>query len=519
MWFGTVKALNHPKQLPRWAKKPLEVLKQTCNQLHLAQNRYSLAVQEYMLPALKDSQLDMSYSADPDRGFARIFSKRLSSMFIYSLPMEDVYTALTLATQLTCIHGFQLQAGNTHSGPVTRTEWSSDLMLLYEALQRLGLGGAPAVRAVAKAVESVIALFIRSRMMEVDWLNKEPVTETLRFWVKEGLASWVAAATKLLDPDNDMDVEDEARQWLAMGIDELGKLRVKELFGFICRWPQSLGAILDIKVIETLPLFPDHANEILQAYIVTPEARKYLTAKFQEDVQRRLLHAGATTRQILDVYMLVIQTFTTLDSRGVLLDNVSRPIRKYLKGRQDTARIIISSMLTDTSDPRVIVSDLEISVAIASEMLKPINLSTESQRQDSDLDYDNMDYMPQPNDASSDFKKNESSDAISHLFSLYDREQFVSVLQDILGEHLLKHTDDLHLERETHLLELFKARFGEERLQACEVMLRDVTNSRRNEQEDPRNPRVCTRCCSTTGRWHRAQCSDPEQLLLAGSAR
>jgi anaphase-promoting complex subunit 2 len=177
--------------------------------------------------------------------------------------------------------------------------------------------------------------------------------------------------------------------------------------------------------------------------------------------------------------MLIIQAFTALDSRGVLLDNVSRPIRKYLKGRQDTARIIISSMLTDTSDPRVVVSDLEISVAIADEMLKPINLSAESQRQDSDLDYDNMNYMPQPNDASSDFKKNESSDAISHLFSLYDREQFVTVLQDILGDHLLKYTDDLHLERETHLLELFKARFGEERLQACEVMLRDVTNSRR----------------------------------------
>jgi anaphase-promoting complex subunit 2 len=176
--------------------------------------------------------------------------------------------------------------------------------------------------------------------------------------------------------------------------------------------------------------------------------------------------------------MLLIQTFTTLDSRGVLLDNVSRPIRKYLKGRTDTAKIIISSMLADTGNEEVQQSP-DISKAIAEEMLKPINIATELQRQDYDLDYDNMSYMPQPNDASPDFKRNESNDAVAHLFSLYDKEQFIASLKNILGEHLLKTADDVHLEKETQLLEIFKARFGEERLQACEVMLQDIANSRR----------------------------------------
>ena len=70
--------------------------------------------------------------------------------------------------------------------------------------------------------------------------------------------------------------------------------------------------------------------------------------------------------------------------------------------------------------------------------------------------------------------------SISHLLSLYDREQFVSVLKNILGEHLLKSTEEMLLERETQqLLELFKSRFGEDKLQACEVMLQDIANSRR----------------------------------------
>jgi anaphase-promoting complex subunit 2 len=174
--------------------------------------------------------------------------------------------------------------------------------------------------------------------------------------------------------------------------------------------------------------------------------------------------------------MLLIQTFTTLDSRGVLLDNVSRPIRKYLKGRSDTAKIIISSMLADVSDEE---TQPDISKAIAEEMLKPINIATELQRQDYDLDYDNMNYMPQPNDASPDFKRNESNDAVAHLFSLYDKEQFIASLKNILGEHLLRTADDVHLEKETQLLEIFKARFGDEKLQACEVMLQDIANSRR----------------------------------------
>jgi anaphase-promoting complex subunit 2 len=211
-----------------------------------------------MLPALKD----MAPIGNLDNGFARVFSKKLSSVFIYSLPMEDVYSALTLATQSVCIRGFQLSEGDLRTRESNR-EWSSDLMLLYEALQRLGLGGAPAVRAVAKAMEFVIALFIRSRLMEVDWINKEPVTDILRFWVKEGLAVWVKAAAKILDPNNGMDIDEEAKQWLAMGIDELGKSRVNELFGFVCRWPQSLGALLDIKVCQRLHILGFTSNIIL----------------------------------------------------------------------------------------------------------------------------------------------------------------------------------------------------------------------------------------------------------------
>jgi len=132
-------------------------------------------------------------------------------------------------------------------------------------------------------------------------------------------------------------------------------------------------------------------------------------------------------------------------------------------------------MLADQDDESA-KSSQDISIAITQEMYKPISGATD-QRQDQDMDFDNMEYMPQPTDANPDFQK--ANDSISHLLSLYDREQFVGVLKNILGEHLLKITDEAQLERETHLLELFKSRFGEDKLQACEVMLQDIINSRR----------------------------------------
>jgi anaphase-promoting complex subunit 2 len=82
-------------------------------------------------------------------------------------------------------------------------------------------------------------------------------------------------------------------------------------------------------------------------------------------------------------------------------------------------------------------------------------------------------------------------DVISYLLTLYDREDFITELKNILGEHLLRN-EDTEFEKEVTLLELFKKRLGEDKLQACEVMLRDVQESKRmnvmiEKTQPPRN--------------------------------
>jgi anaphase-promoting complex subunit 2 len=61
-------------------------------------------------------------------------------------------------------------------------------------------------------------------------------------------------------------------------------------------------------------------------------------------LRKRLLHPGATTTQILDMYVSMIRVFRIIDSSDLLLNHVATPIREYLKNRKDTVHCIVSSL-------------------------------------------------------------------------------------------------------------------------------------------------------------------------------
>ena len=148
----------------------------------------------------------------------------------------------------------------------------------------------------------------------------------------------------------------------------------------------------------------------------------------------------------------------------MLLERVARPIRRYLKEREDTARIIISSLLTDLTDESgsKFASGGELSYEIASEMQKPI-ANDFTHDADEELNWNDMNWQPLPTDASPDYKKSKVEDVIWFLLTLWEREDFISELRNILGDHLLR-CEDPEYEKEIRLLELIKLRLGFERL-------------------------------------------------------
>lgn len=81
--------------------------------------------------------------------------------------------------------------------------------------------------------------------------------------------------------------------------------------------------------------------------------------------------------------------------------------------------------------------------------------------------------------APADFRKSKSADVIQLLVSIYPtKDLFIKELQVLLAQRLLALTDFDALEREVNNVEILKLRFGEQNLHGCEVMIKDLQDSR-----------------------------------------
>ncbi len=61
---------------------------------------------------------------------------------------------------------------------------------------------------------------------------------------------------------------------------------------------------------------------------------------------------------------------------------------------------------------------------------------------------------------------------------LYSKEIFVNEYRSVLADKLLS-KEDYDTDREVHILELLKLRFGETSMHHCEIMIKDLATSRR----------------------------------------
>ncbi|KAH7105576.1 hypothetical protein BKA62DRAFT_690199 [Auriculariales sp. MPI-PUGE-AT-0066] len=226
----------------------------------------------------------------------------------------------------------------------------------------------------------------------------------------------------------------------------LGDLRTSEIFDIIVDYPDSSPALNDLK-------------ECIQHL----DQRAQLVTSLRKLNKRRLLHPGADTKDILSQYVATIRCLRIIDPAGVLLHKVADPIRRYLRHRPDTIRTIVAGLVGEGSD---LIDD--------SEPVVPINVLAE--------DYSDPNWEPEPLDAGPHFRTNKPSDVISTLVSIYDsKDLFVKELQILLAERLLS-INDGNYDREVRNIEILKLRFGETALHVCEIMLKDMTDSKRIDQ-------------------------------------
>lgn len=229
---------------------------------------------------------------------------------------------------------------------------------------------------------------------------------------------------------------------------------IEQFFNIIIEFPDSQPAIDDLKLcMEKLDL------------------RSHLVETLKTSLETRLLHQGVDTNDIITGYVATIKAMRHLEKSGILLQTVTEPVKEYLrKSRQDTVRCVVTSLIEETP------SDL------SEELAKSENLQAEENERNADEMTNWQNWNPDPIDAIETEKnstQNRKSDIISMIVDIYgSKELFVNEYRNLLAERLLAQLD-FNPEKEIRNLELLKLRFGESLLHNCEVMLKDVRDSKR----------------------------------------
>ncbi|OTF69528.1 anaphase-promoting complex subunit 2-like protein [Euroglyphus maynei] len=227
--------------------------------------------------------------------------------------------------------------------------------------------------------------------------------------------------------------------------------RMKQLFDIIIDFPYSEPAICDL-------------HECIQ---LEPFYREIFTHSLKNALEIRLLHAGVATSSIIEAYLTTIKALRLLDPQGIILQIVCFPIRNYLKTREDTVRCIINILTTDS----IINFD------------EPDYFNKLISDEDEYIMDTWRSWVPQTIGVSRISKDLANSDIISMLINIFDsKDLFVQEYQRLLAQKLIL-TPEINLESELRNLELLSLRFGESELHNCEVMLRDLKDSERINQQ------------------------------------
>jgi anaphase-promoting complex subunit 2 len=400
------------------------------------------------------------------KDFHAIVNKSLSdplSQTVTDFLRQRINIILGISAQDQDEEGTQL-TGGYFSNRGTEENSRRELLAFVQGLQKVGLGGEKFQVIFARVMNDAMTSYVNSTYSKV-WSSRSapsPSPKHNRFSehsqqfrssivgelnanddgplvprgvnhskpsevVKE-LCEWVEdrfsrVAVEVLNKLDHMQVEwSDMDKWKEMCIGRLANLRTTELFDIVVNWPNSNGALEDLRTA-----------------ITTPQRRLQLTDAFSAKLSERLLHPGTSTLQILRTYISMIWSFHSLDHSKVLLDRVAYPLQVYLCSREDTVKIIITGLLAEIEDADG--NPIEPGEDSLSELAVLLNKGDEvGPRSDDELDWIvDMEWVPDPVDAGPGYKRSKNADVLGTLIGvLGSPDVFIKEFQRIIGDNLLK---------------------------------------------------------------------------------
>jgi len=332
-------------------------------------------------------------------------------------------------------------------------EQENDETLLFESVRKLGWMSSDSMlqQPLGEALHQTILVWVKNTISK-DFEEIGLFDQVLEY-KNRVILPWLE---KLVGPSI---LQDEWCSRLDFAVSECFCLcRMEEIFEIVAEYPDSFIAVVELKkVLEITGMHQAMARALKMALV------------------KRLNHPGANTQQIIDVYINTIKVFREIDPSDRLLQVVAEPVRSYLRQRENTVRCIITSL-----------TDAEVGGDLYEELRRQDARPLEHGQADSDDEEEppDMNWIPPPpiSKERGNFLvtgTGASGDILSMLVSIYgSKDLFVDEFRLMLADKLLANLT-FDTDKEVHTLELLKLRFGELSMRNCEIMIKDIDDSKR----------------------------------------
>jgi anaphase-promoting complex subunit 2 len=232
------------------------------------------------------------------------------------------------------------------------------------------------------------------------------------------------------------------------------------------------------QIFEYIRDFPESTLELraLRDHLKETRTYKELATTLQKQLRSRLLIPGAHTKDILKIYVRTQKVLEYLLQTEMrlwhLTGDTSDLVVGYLLKRKDAVKCVVAAMLGDDD------------VLEESEMIDNVNVS--DALQDEGQCKTDLDWQPPPfrmrrgeGEWTEDVEERKRS-IVQLLVAVFGgREKFLGEFKRMLSSRLLQIGSTYECDREVASLEMMKLKFGEDDLIDCQVMLKDISNSRR----------------------------------------
>lgn len=236
---------------------------------------------------------------------------------------------------------------------------------------------------------------------------------------------------------------------------------------------------------STVPMLFDYIRDFsgensilldMQTCIDVLNSREDVAIQLKDAFERRLLHPGASTEDILKIYMLSVSALRIVDPSGLILAVSCEPVREYLRNRPDTMKCIISQFMNSGKNEE----DESLHVNLLHHLKMGIRKKQESDLASStSLEHQLSTWKPLKHGYPEEVL---GSDLFSLLVNLFNSNDcFITEYRSALAHRLLANKRGFEVDEDLGNLELLKLKFANSAvgLNSCEIMLRDIQDSRR----------------------------------------